>query len=191
MGSFQPTNTLLLLAATEPSSWSFHLSSMFVGMMCSGVVLAKCSLSSGSMTLRAFNFNKLSISLNLDASNFSCPFPTAHHTPHHSCLWVWALNRKLVFQVPILQLLASWCPSVHLPQESARVRLVLERQLPESDSRLVSCQLAVAQLVVLRFPRRRTHVVRFSGGSSAVPSPEFCSTQHRATRVGCLAHLFT
>ena len=70
MGSFQPTNTLLLLAATVPSSWSFHLSSMFVGMMFSGVVLAKWSLSSGDMTLRAFNFNKLSISLNLDASNF-------------------------------------------------------------------------------------------------------------------------
>ena len=70
MGSFQPTNTLLLLAATEPSSWSFHLSSMFVGMMFSGVVLAKWSLSLGDITLRAFSFNKLSISLNLDATNF-------------------------------------------------------------------------------------------------------------------------
>ena len=72
-------------------------------------------------------------------------------------------------RVPILQLLASWCPSVHLPQESARARLVLERQLPESDSRLVLYQLAVPQTVVLRFPRRRTHVVRFSGGSLTVP----------------------
>ena len=70
MGSFHPANTLLLLAATVPSSWSFHLSSMFVGMMFSGVVLAKWSLSSEDMTLRAFSFNKLSISLNLDASNF-------------------------------------------------------------------------------------------------------------------------
>ena len=34
---------------------------MFVGMMFSGVVLAKWSLSSGDITLRAFNFNKLSI----------------------------------------------------------------------------------------------------------------------------------
>ena len=74
MGSFQPTNTLLLLAATDPSSWSIHLSRMFVGVMFSGVVLAKWSLSSG-----AVNFNKLSISLKLDASN-----PTAHHAPHHS-----------------------------------------------------------------------------------------------------------
>ena len=41
MGSFQPTKTLLLLAATESSSWSFHLSSMFVGMMFSGVCLGK------------------------------------------------------------------------------------------------------------------------------------------------------
>ena len=65
------------------------------------------SLSSGDMTLRAFNFNKLWISLNLDASNFSCPFPTAHHTPHHSCLWVWALPRKIVFRhqkLPSIQL---------------------------------------------------------------------------------------
>ena len=38
--------------------------------MFSGVVLAKWSLSWGDITLRAFNFNKLSISLNLDASNF-------------------------------------------------------------------------------------------------------------------------
>ena len=98
MGSFQPANTLLLLAATVPSSWSFHLSNMFVGMMFSGVVLAKWSLSSRDMTLIAFNFNKLSISLNLGASNFSCPFPTVHHTPHHCCLWVWALPRKLVFR---------------------------------------------------------------------------------------------
>ena len=83
MGSFQPTNTLLLLAATEPSSWSFHLSNIFVGMMFSGVVLAKWSLSSGDITLRAFNFNKLSISLNLDASNFFLSVSDSssiHHT---------------------------------------------------------------------------------------------------------------
>ena len=111
MGSFQPTNTLLLLAATEPSSWSFHLSSMFVGMMFSGVVLAKWSLSSGDITLRAFNFNKLSISLNLDASNFSCPFPIAHHTPHHSCLSVWVPPRKIVSRYQTQQFL-------RLPQRS-------------------------------------------------------------------------
>ena len=80
--------------------------------------------------------------------------------------FVWCLAH------PILQLLASWFPWSHLPQESARARLVLEQQLPESDSRLVVYQLVVPQLVVLRFPRRRTHVVRFSGGSSTVPSPE-------------------
>ena len=49
---------------------ALHLSNMFVGMMFSGVVLTKWSLPSGDMTLRAFNFNKLSISLNLDASIF-------------------------------------------------------------------------------------------------------------------------
>ena len=62
MESFQTTNTLLLLvllADTEPSSWSFYLSSMFVGMMFSGVVLAKWSLSLRDITLRAFNFNKI------------------------------------------------------------------------------------------------------------------------------------
>ena len=30
--------------------------------------------------------------------SFPCPLPTAHHTPHHSCLWVWALPRKIVFR---------------------------------------------------------------------------------------------
>ena len=43
---------------------------MFVGMMFAGVVLAKWSLSSGDIVLSAFNFNKLSIFFNLDASNF-------------------------------------------------------------------------------------------------------------------------
>ena len=33
---------------------------------------------------------------------------------------------------------------------------MLERQLPESDSRQVVYQLVVPQLVVIRFPRRRT-----------------------------------
>ena len=100
MGSFQPTNTLLLLTTTERSSWSFHLSSMFVGMF-SGVVLVE-------FTPRALNFNQLSISLNLDASNFSCPYPTAHHTPLDSCLSVWVPPRKIVSRnrtQPFLQLL--------------------------------------------------------------------------------------
>ena len=58
-----------------------------------------------------------------------------------------------VSQDLILQLLVSWYPWNHSPQESARARLVLERQLPESVSRLVVYQLVVPQLVVLRFPR--------------------------------------
>ena len=81
-----------------------------------------------------------------------------------------------------------------LQKRRHRLTLVLERQLPESDSHLVVYQLVVPQLVVLRFPRRRTHVVRFSGGSSKVPSPEFCLTQHLATprRLPCaLVHLST
>ena len=48
------------------------------------------------MTLKACTFNKLSISLNLDASNFSYPYPTAHHTPHHFRLSVWVPPRKIV-----------------------------------------------------------------------------------------------
>ena len=44
-----------------------------------------------------------------------------------------------------------------------------------------TCKLVVPQLVVLRFPRRRTHVVRFSGGFSTVPLPGFYSTKHLAT----------
>ena len=52
--------------------------------------------------------------------------------------------------------------------------------LPESDSRLVVYQLVVPQLAVLRLPRRRIHVVRFSGDFSTVLLPEFNSTQHLA-----------
>ena len=59
--------------------------------------------------------------------------------------------------------------------------LALERQLPESDSHLVVYQLVVPQLAVLRLPRRRIHVVRFSGDFSTVLLPEFYSTQHLAT----------
>ena len=95
MGSFQPTKTLLLLGATEPSSWSFHLSSMFVGMMFSGVVLAKWSLSSGDITLRAFNFQQVVDFVVSGCVEFlPCPYPTAHHTPHHSCLSAWVPPRK-------------------------------------------------------------------------------------------------
>ena len=104
----------------------------------------------------------------------------------HSCQPAHCLVRFLadaaVSQDPILQFLvlvvSMESPSSGIGANTLRAGTTAPRIWLTSG---LVYQLAVPQLVLLRFPRRRTHVVRFSGGSLTAPSPVFCSTRHRAT----------
>ena len=142
MGSVQPTNTLLFLAATEPSSWSIHLSSMCcwddVLRCCPGKVVTFLGrhhsesvqfqqvvdyLESGCVELFLVRFRQLTI----------------HHTT--LVFLVWVPPRKIVSRYrtqPFLRLFQRSSSLVLSRRRHSRARLpVLSSQIRFSKGRTV------------------------------------------------------